>query len=119
MRARTMTAVTTTVVGDCSLPLEARFALYRIAQEALNNVTKHAQAGHVTIRLDCGPEYTTLCICDDGRGFDLDDIRAQQMGLRIMRERAQDIGADLCIQSQPGRGTELVVTWPGMGQESR
>jgi PAS domain S-box-containing protein len=118
MRARTTMDVTTTIRGDCSLPLEARFALYRIAQEALNNVTKHARATQATVSLDCRPELTTLRIRDDGRGFDLGDTRARQMGLRIMRERAQDIGADLCIRSQPGQGTELVVTWPGERQES-
>jgi two-component system nitrate/nitrite sensor histidine kinase NarX len=117
MRARTMTAVTTTVIGDCSLPLEVRFALYRIAQEALNNVTKHARASQVTIGLECTLEKTALRIDDDGCGFDLEHTRAQQMGLRIMRERAQDIGADLWIQSQPGQGTALLVTWPGEGQE--
>ncbi len=119
MRARTTTVVTTTVTGDCSLPLEARFALYRIAQEALNNVTKHARASQATIGLDCRPERTTLRIHDDGRGFDLEGTRARQMGLRIMRERAQDIGADLRIKSQPGQGTELVVTWPAEGQEGQ
>ncbi len=116
MMARTRTPVATTVVGDCSLPAEVQIALYRIAQEALNNVTKHVQASRVTVSLDCEPDRATLRISDDGRGFDPASVQAHQMGMKIMHERAKAIGATIRTKSQPGQGTELGVTWIGTGK---
>ena len=53
-----------------------------------------------------------MSVSDNGRGFNPESIQPHQLGLSIMRERAQAIGATLSIQSQPGQGTELTVTWP-------
>jgi len=113
LMARTRMRVATTVMGDCSLPADVQIALYRIAQEALNNIAKHAQASRATVSLDNEPDCVTLRISDDGCGFDLDAVQPHQMGLQIMHERAQAIGASFEATSQPGQGTEIVVTWTG------
>ncbi len=112
MMARTRMAITTTVVGDGELPAEVRVALYRIAQEALNNVAKHAVASRAALSLQFQEESVSLGIRDNGHGFDTASTQVHQLGVHIMRERAQAIGASLDIQSQPGRGTQLTVTWP-------
>ena len=111
MAARTRMPVTTTIVGECHPPAEVKLALYRIAQEELNNVVKHAGAGRAIIRLECTAERITLSISDDGRGFDPGEVAPHQLGLGIMRERAQAIGAAFTITSQHGNGTEINVTW--------
>ena len=116
MMGRTRIPLTTVVVGDCSLPAEVRVALYRIAQEALNNIAKHARASEAEINLHCQPGRVRLCISDNGRGFDPNGVEAHQLGLRIMRERAQAVGAMLKIERGEGHGTRVVVDWPG-GQE--
>jgi signal transduction histidine kinase len=103
------------------LPSEVHVALYRIAQEALNNVVKHADAHSVEVNLYCtstpnkdGPEdAVVLFISDDGRGFDPDDISPDRLGLGIIRERAQKIGARYKIESEPGHGTQVLVVWTG------
>ena len=111
-RARSNMAVSISVEGDRELPADVTMTLYRIAQEALNNVVKHAEATQVDITLLNQPDRVTLHIRDDGRGFDPQAIPAGHMGISIMAERAQKIGGSLQIQSQPGRGTEVSVTWP-------
>jgi signal transduction histidine kinase len=101
------------------VPEEVHVALYRIAQEALNNVVKHAQARHVELRLRClavdpqAPDrfQVELTIADDGRGFDLAHAPPDRLGLGIIHERAQAIGADLDIESRPGGGTRVTVAW--------
>ena len=118
-----------TVLADepCSLPTDVHVALYRIAQEALNNVVKHAQASQVDVSLRClrpereqgspGPvqgqrgEEFTLRIRDDGLGFDPDTTSQERLGLGIMRERAQAVGATLEIESQVGQGAGVTVVW--------
>jgi PAS domain S-box-containing protein len=111
LMARTKSSVTTTVVGECSLPTEVNLSLYRIAQEALNNVAKHAQASQVQVRLTCEPGHVTLEISDDGWGFNPDQIKSGQLGLGIMQERATAISAELILQSQHGEGTTVTVIW--------
>ncbi|MGB8644987.1 MAG: GAF domain-containing sensor histidine kinase [Anaerolineae bacterium] len=114
---RTGLSIAVQVEGNCKLPPEAHIALYRIAQEALNNVLKHSRAAHVTMSLNCtlGQANAILVaemsIRDDGRGFDINHVSASHLGLGNMRERAQAIGAELTIQSGPGRGTEIKVVW--------
>ena len=110
-RARVPVAVK--VEGECSLPPEAKVALYRIAQEALNNVAKHAGASQATVSLRCHPEGVKLLIEDDGRGFDPSRISPEHLGLGIMRERAEAVGAALTIESEIGHGTEVMVVWTG------
>jgi signal transduction histidine kinase len=119
--------VTVEVDGLCELPADLHVALYRIAQEALNNVVKHAKASQVAVSLRCTPRVPSpssregegagveveLCIRDDGRGFDPDEAPSEHMGLGIMRERAEAVGAQLGIVSQTGRGTQVTMVWPG------
>jgi signal transduction histidine kinase len=107
--------------GAPVLPHEVHVALYRIAQEALNNIIKHARARRATISLCCvpggvrgdGQQQVTLSVMDDGCGFDPGHIPPDHMGLGIIRERAERIGAELGIESVLGRGTEVTVRWRG------
>jgi signal transduction histidine kinase len=107
--------VAVVVEGECTLSSDVHAVLYRIAQEALNNVVKHAQANQVVVSLRClAPAEeggVELCISDDGRGFDPSDIPTGHLGLGIMRERAQDIGAAFEVESRPGHGTRITVVW--------
>jgi signal transduction histidine kinase len=99
------------------LPSAVQIALYRIAQEALNNVAKHSAARVASIDLGCtkrgaeGSMVVHLSVEDDGGGFDPDSVRPGRFGLTIMRERAQEIGATLTIDSEPGCGTRISVIW--------
>jgi signal transduction histidine kinase len=117
MMARTRMPVTTTVTGDHSLPDEVKLALYRVAQEALNNIAKHARASQAKVYLDCKPGRVTLRVSDDGRGFAPDVIEPHQLGVGNMRERAGAIGAEFTLASQPGQGTEITVTWENTERE--
>jgi signal transduction histidine kinase len=103
-------------VEPCSLPAHVELAVYRIAQEALQNVAKHAEASRVLVRLAPGPEGVRLVVSDDGRGFVADrvgvnDEERSAYGIVGMRERAELIGARLTVSSPPGAGTvvELLV----------
>ncbi|MFN8464850.1 MAG: GAF domain-containing sensor histidine kinase [Caldilineaceae bacterium] len=104
--------VTTTIVGDCPLPKHVQAAMYRIAQEALNNIYKHAHASRATVQLHCQASgAVVLRVSDDGKGMDLENTGAHQLGLRIMRERAEEIGASFTIKSAPGAGTKIAMVW--------
>jgi signal transduction histidine kinase/CheY-like chemotaxis protein len=94
-----------------SLPPDAQIALYRIAQESLNNIDKHARAENVTVRVKNEPERVIMQIIDDGDGFDVSAVSATSLGLSIMRERAESIGVSLTIHSQLGEGTCITVMW--------
>ncbi len=111
--------VIVSVEGQFSFPAEVKVALYRIAQEALNNVAKHAGARQANVNLLCESDKVTLKITDDGRGFDVSSIPLDSLGLGIMRERAGGIGAYLSVQSSIGQGTEVMVVWQNMAQENR
>lgn len=90
-------------------------AMYRIAQEALNNVVKHAGACQVEVSLDLSPERVVMSVADDGRGFEPAAASAgngRHLGLISMHERAAELGGRLEIQSTPGRGTRVLVTVP-------
>lgn len=96
-------------------PLPAAIALFRIVQEALNNIVKHAQASKVSIELREGPELISLTVADNGRGFDSTRkplIGVYGMGMTTMRERAEAIGAHLRIESEIGKGTRIVIEVP-------
>jgi two-component system nitrate/nitrite sensor histidine kinase NarX len=120
--SRTRTPIVVTAEGLCSLPPDVHMTLYHITQEALNNVAKHAEADQVTVSLRCTPAGSPspardrtrdvwLRIRDDGRGFDPSEVPAGHLGLGIMRERAESIGAMFQIESQIGHGTQIEVTW--------
>jgi signal transduction histidine kinase len=108
---RTRVPVRLVFEGSPALPGEVKIGLYRIAQEALNNIAKHAEASQVSLTLLCQSERVTLEIRDDGIGFEPGEIPAEHLGLRIMKERAAAIGADLSIDSSPGQGTTVYVRW--------
>jgi signal transduction histidine kinase/CHASE3 domain sensor protein len=110
--SRARVQVDLTIEGQCRPPPDVQIALYRIAQEALNNVARHAGAGRAAIQLYCRPEQLELRISDDGQGFDPGDVARDHLGLCIMSERAEAIDAQLSIDSQPGCGTQIVVIWP-------
>jgi signal transduction histidine kinase len=108
---RARVAIDLNLDGDCILPPEVQIALYRIVQEALNNIAKHAGANRVSMDLYWRPRQAMLEISDDGCGFELADVLPDRFGLGIMSERAQGIGAVLDITSEPGQGTRLAVSW--------
>jgi signal transduction histidine kinase len=111
LTGRTRTPVEVTVQGETDLPVEVKIALYRIAQETFNNIVKHAGASQVTATLQHLPDGVKLAIQDDGRGFDPTSVPPERMGLRIMRERAGAVGAELVVDSAPGEGTRVAVEW--------
>jgi signal transduction histidine kinase len=98
-------------LGEGRFPSEVETALYRMVQEALTNIVKHAQARNVSIVLTSGGGAITAVIEDDGRGFDVEAAR-DGMGLDGMRERLGLIGGKLRIESRPGGGTTLVAKVP-------
>ncbi len=111
-RARIPVEVRTEDTG--TLPTDVRVALYRVAQEALNNVAKHSGATGATVSLSSLDEPEgglRLEIRDDGNGFDPATAGTGQLGLGIMGERAEAINASLTISSAPGQGTTVIATW--------
>jgi two-component system NarL family sensor kinase len=98
--------------GERPLPARLEIGLYRIAQEALTNVARHAQARRAGVRLITTPAFVQLAVEDDGRGFDAARIPADHHGLIGMQERARLLGGALELRSQPDRGTRLQVTIP-------
>ena len=99
-------------LGERRLSAEAETVLYRIVQEALTNVLKHAAARSVTVRLDHSGNGVTLVVQDDGTGFDPDDTRDGGVGLIGMRERVALVGGRLSIESAEGAGTMLTAEVP-------
>jgi signal transduction histidine kinase len=109
---RARVPITLTLDGQCVLPPDVQVAMYRIAQEALNNVARHANASQIAVRLHCRDDEIELRISDDGWGFDPSNVAPGHLGLNIMRERAETLGAALQIISQPGAGAQVVIIWP-------
>jgi len=102
---------------DSRLPRELETACFRIAQEALTNVARHAQAGSVSVQLERSWDRMLLTVMDDGVGFDLDSMRknalaASALGLRGMEERALAVGGHIEIDSGSGRGTRVRASFP-------
>jgi signal transduction histidine kinase len=98
-------------LADARLPSEVETALYRMVQEALTNIVKHAKASNVSIILALSRSTVTAVIEDDGVGFETDRIH-EGMGLDGMRERLALVGGKLKIESRPGAGTTLVGEVP-------
>jgi signal transduction histidine kinase len=94
------------------LPLDLEEVLYRISQEALHNVVKHAAARQVTLSIGKGRGGLRLRIADDGKGFDAASVPDGHLGLAGMRARAEKIGATLEVDSRPGDGTTIEVFLP-------
>jgi PAS domain S-box-containing protein len=98
--------------SEPDVSLEVKEMLYRITQEAMNNIVKHAQANHVWIRLSVSKERLELDVRDDGHGFDPNREFPGHLGLRSMRERAEKLGATYEISSKPNQGTTVHVVLP-------
>ncbi|NGZ03625.1 MAG: hypothetical protein CV090_11315 [Nitrospira sp. WS238] len=99
------------------LPRAIASCLYRVVQESLVNVMKHAQAARVELELTCGGQDITLSIYDNGVGFNLDAIHSRYPGLGLvnMRERVRSVGGRFDLHSEPGRGTHITVQIPFSG----
>jgi signal transduction histidine kinase/ABC-type uncharacterized transport system substrate-binding protein len=96
-----------------AVPSDVALCLYRVTQEGLGNVARHAKADHVRLALSREGADVVLTIADDGRGFDLAEARRQHgLGLISLDERVRIVGGRLTIDSQPERGTELRITVP-------
>jgi two-component system, chemotaxis family, CheB/CheR fusion protein len=104
----------TSQLDEGRLPPQAALSLYRITQEALNNVAKHGQATRVAVILEQRDERAVLVIEDNGRGFDVARMNAgdQRLGLAGMRERAALVSGTTDIESAPGKGTAVIVQVP-------
>ena len=98
---------------DNNLPAEVQIAFYRVCQEGLNNIAKHANASRVDIDLQKSGAEIELRICDNGQGFDPTQTISGHYGMQMMRERSDEVGAQLTVSSQPGLGTELTIRWDG------
>jgi len=110
-RGRARIPIELQVQVTAPLPPEAKIAFYYIAQEALNNVAKHARAGSAYVNLASHPQGAVLSILDDGQGFDVNQVTPEHLGLAIMRERCESIDGELTIGSTPGEGTEITIRW--------
>jgi two-component system nitrate/nitrite sensor histidine kinase NarX len=108
---RTNVPVQIKVIGEGQLPAEVQVAVYRVCQEALNNIVKHAEASKVELSFTYRDDGIELNLRDDGKGFDLQRTVSGHYGLGMMQERVDAIHANLSITSQPGRGTNLRLRW--------
>lgn len=110
------TGIPVELVVRCSssdIPAEATTTIYRIVQEALNNISKYANANKVSITLGIEGDQIQLQILDDGVGFDLSQVQTEHtLGLVGMRERARLLGGNFLLQASPGAGTIIGVTLP-------
>ena len=109
--ARTRISVGLTVTSQHTLPPDVTIALYRIAQEALNNVVRHSRAQRAWVEVRCSAAGAWLEVGDNGRGFDPSSVGPEQLGLGIMRERAESVGARLTFETAPRRGTVVTAAW--------
>jgi signal transduction histidine kinase len=111
LTGRTRIPVELTVEGEDPPPVEVKIVLYRVAQEAFNNIAKHAEATRVDVHLQTRQNRVELKIRDFGRGFEIKSISSEHMGIRIMQERAETVGAQVEVESAPGTGTTVKVEW--------
>jgi signal transduction histidine kinase len=102
--------------APADLPRDTEQAVFRTAQEALRNVVKHAGARRARVQLSAPNGVVRLVVEDDGRGFDSEAVRHRQeqghLGIAFLADRAADLGGSLDIDSQPGRGTRVVLEVP-------
>ncbi len=112
MRARHQIAVNEMLPEEPDASIEAKQALYGIAQEALHNVSKHSGARNVQLQLLLQSDLITLVITDDGVGFNSAEDFPGHLGLHSMRERALEVGGELQISSASGSGTSITVRVP-------
>jgi NarL family two-component system sensor histidine kinase LiaS len=106
------------VEGIADLPLEIKQAIYRIMQEALANVARHSSADHIEVDLSFRDNLVEFSVSDDGAGFDAQK-QHDGMGLDSMRERAERLNGSLQIDSEPGQGSKVRVSFPIDQQEHK
>jgi signal transduction histidine kinase len=112
VHARNGIEIRTELCTEPDVSLETKEAIYRIAQEALHNAVKHAQASRLDLRLYRGGDSLTLEIGDDGVGFDPMTAFPGHLGLRSMAERAKRLDGTLTVDSSPGDGTRVYAQFP-------
>lgn len=112
LRAREGLVIETDLCPEPEAPLPVKETLYRVAQEALHNVAKHARAERVTLSLAQTGERLLLTVRDDGRGFDPQQSFPGHLGLRSMRERLEKVAGRFTLESAPGGGTEIRAEAP-------
>lgn len=93
------------VTGERALPLDVEQVLYRVLQEALSNIARHAEADTVGLSLSMTPDKVSLLIADNGRGFDVDAVSSSSYGLAGMRGRLSEVGGTLNVESTLSAGT--------------
>ncbi len=108
---RARVPVQLTADGNCRLPPATQVAMYRIAQEALNNVAKHAHASQVAMILRHQSGTVEISVTDNGRGFDPQNLSARHLGIKIMKERAEAAEIRLTIESAIDQGTRVHASW--------
>ncbi len=115
IEVRTQIVCSVEVPEDLSLPFELATPLFRVCQEALTNVTRHAGASHVSIRLTCSDGDISLVVTDDGRGITDDEIKRHgSLGLLGMKERVAILGGTLDVEGRPGQGTTVAIRIPAV-----
>jgi signal transduction histidine kinase len=112
LRARYKLNVEADLVDEPDLPVEMKEALYRVAQEALHNIVRHARASTVILRLASQQKEVNLEVRDNGRGFDPASSFPGHLGLRSMQERIAKAGGSLSIESDQGQGTRICARIP-------
>ena len=117
IRARHQLDVQVFAKDEPELPLRTREAVYRIVQESLNNIVKHAGANHVRIDLAQAAGRVTVTVRDDGRGFDTGGTFPGHFGLLSMADRATRAGGAFAVESAPGAGATITVSVPGAGRD--
>jgi PAS domain S-box-containing protein len=108
---RTRIPVGFTTEGHPVLPPLVKETFYRVGQEALNNIAKHSGASQVQIHLTGAEDRVEVSICDDGCGFEVSSLLPENLGLKIMRERAEAVCAQLGITCTRGAGTQIHLYW--------
>jgi PAS domain S-box-containing protein len=111
VHARNRIDVQTTLCEEPHAPLQVKEAIYRIAQEAMHNVVKHANASKIVLNLQKESDQLSLFVQDDGKGFNT-NVPGVGLGLRSMRERVERVGGTLTVQSASGEGTRILALFP-------
>ncbi len=101
--------VETAIKGERPLPLEVEQALYRVLQEALSNVSRHAEADLVQVTLSVAPDRLALIVSDDGRGFEPEAVAPNSLGLASMKQRMESVGGTLKVDSRLSIGTTVTA----------
>ena len=111
VEGRSKISIDLIVNGEYKYPHKIELGYFRIAQEALNNIIKHSKASKVSITLKALPERLFMEIADNGCGFNDNEVSSTSLGLSIMKERAKNMGASIKINSAPGNGSRITLTY--------